>query len=38
MQIEADGNLYVVAHDGQTPPNLSIDENGDLIYTMEDAT
>ena len=38
MQIEDDGNLYIVTPDEQEPPAFSIDENGDLIYTVEETT
>ena len=38
MQIEDDGNLYIVTPDEQEPPAFSIDENGDLIYTVKETT
>lgn len=34
MQIKADGHLYIYTNEGQSPPPLSINEQGHLIYTI----
>lgn len=34
MQIKADGHLYICVADGQSPPPLSINDLGHLIYTI----
>ena len=37
MQIKADGNLYIITNGDSPNPGFSIDENGNLIYTVEGA-
>lgn len=36
FQIESDGHLYLYYNEGTTVPNLSIDEDGHLILTIEE--
>lgn len=35
MYVDGSGNLYVCVPDGAAQPPLSLDENGNLIYTIE---